>query len=271
MGVGPSSQYVKPSPSMAEAELAIKLSSAERRKLAQLDERTLRDAYRGLKVVKEVSVKGPEGRLDKVQFNEALCVFTAFGIPSFRSTPLGRRLFDLWDLCGSGSIGEDEFVGGLIVLCSGTKQQKCDMTFSCYDLDGDGFVSRDEFISIVTLSWLAAFRSLSESVLEAVNRRQSSIGISSGVFGVCDPSDPDAWHSRVRAFAESGIGRLRIQCNDEFDRLDKKFQNKLDREAFQDWACEERTVTSRINGYADHTVYLTFTSNSKEGSTYATI
>jgi hypothetical protein len=241
----------------AEHALAVKLSLAEKRKVARLDEDALRAAFRGLQPVQRgpstPGGKGVPGVLDRTQFDEALAVFPALGLPPVRGTPLGRRLFDLWDLMSDGIVAEDEFVGGVVVLASGSQQQKADMTFSCYDLNGDGRVSRAEFVQFISLSWLAAFRRLGESPPPP-----GFDPAAGSAHGVGAPSHEDAWALRARGFAEAAAAEVRHAADDDFDALDTSMTNALTREQFAPWAASDRTAVARADGVDPAVVFLGF-------------
>jgi hypothetical protein len=56
------------------------------------------------------------GFLYKDKFNEALAVLENFQIKRLRNTPLGERLFIIFDVNKSGSIVENDFLSGLTSL-----------------------------------------------------------------------------------------------------------------------------------------------------------
>jgi len=76
--------------------------------------------------------------------------------------PMAEWLFDFFDKNKDGRIKIDELVSGVVIICTGTTEQKADLTFRLYDLDNNGSVSRKEMLRRISLVFNAARRVLKE-------------------------------------------------------------------------------------------------------------
>jgi len=54
------------------------------------------------------------------------------------------KLFDLFDVDGSGLISYDELSAGLTILCQGTRESRARVAFDLFDVNADGYLSRNE-------------------------------------------------------------------------------------------------------------------------------
>lgn len=89
------------------------------------------------------ALAGSDGRIAPAALQRTL---------GLRSEYLARRVFDLFDRDGDGTIDRDEFLDRVRSLVFGTRQQKLRFVFRLHDHDGDGFISRQELRRMICLS-----------------------------------------------------------------------------------------------------------------------
>lgn len=80
------------------------------------------------------------------------------------------RLFELFDIDGNGRVDPGELATGLMLLCSGTRDDKLVAAFDLFDRNGDGTISLAEMRSYL--------RSVFTVLFEASPRTRSSVGAS---------------------------------------------------------------------------------------------
>ncbi|CEM13236.1 unnamed protein product [Vitrella brassicaformis CCMP3155] len=175
-----------------------------------------------------------DGKLDKPTFNAALSILEDLGLRRLRETPLGERLFSLFDRDASSAVDEEEFVKGVSILTSDSQPQKIDLTFQAYDTRKDGRISKADLVDILQASWLAAFRFLAEKL------RSSSHGSSDG-----KPSS-----RQIQDFAKKNLSKFREATERSFDRYDPLRTGYLDRAAFEQWASQDRTISAKYGSHA---------------------
>merc|ERR1712137_129734 len=101
--------------------------------------------------------------LDKEAFKVALTQLTEKGMNDIANTPYADRLFDLLDKNGDQTVDVSEFIAGLGMLCTGSADDKIDISFRAFDLDGNGYISKSELEQMFTSAWLAGFSALQNS------------------------------------------------------------------------------------------------------------
>ena len=69
---------------------------------------------------------------------------------SERTSHILTRLFNVFDVDGSGAVDFTEMASGLSVLCGGSRDQKAEAAFALYDYNGDGFISMEEMTRYLT-------------------------------------------------------------------------------------------------------------------------
>eukprot|EP00397_Hematodinium_sp_SG-2012_P034614 GEMP01037137.1.p1 GENE.GEMP01037137.1~~GEMP01037137.1.p1 ORF type:complete len:249 (+),score=49.28 GEMP01037137.1:202-948(+) len=173
-----------------------------------------------------------EGALNKTQFNEALNFAEDFGLRRLRDTPLGDRLFVLFDTDNSGFISEANFCDGMKLLLKGTTKEKMDLTFRCYDSSNTGYVSKEELVSFLIASWLQAWGGIAD--------RLSSFRDSSAEL----PSP-----KQIRSLGQNSVTALKEVVQREFDKFDINRRGRLNREEFQMWASTDRTVKVAVGSF----------------------
>ncbi|MCO5569609.1 hypothetical protein L7F22_023325 [Adiantum nelumboides] len=62
--------------------------------------------------------------------------------------PLSRRIFEIFDNDGSGTVDIREIVGGFSALRKCRGDEALRLCFQMYDTDGSGYISRDELASM---------------------------------------------------------------------------------------------------------------------------
>uniref|UniRef100_A0A0G4HA28 EF-hand domain-containing protein n=1 Tax=Chromera velia CCMP2878 TaxID=1169474 RepID=A0A0G4HA28_9ALVE len=173
--------------------------------------------------------KGSE-RLSRPHFNEALRLLEELGLRRLSNTPLGNRLFDIFDRNGNGQVDEDEFVNGCSSLMSPDQANKLDLTFQAYDLQSRGVVSKSDVVKIMTDSWTAAFERLADRVKQ-------------------DPRmQGEPRRSEVIGFAQRNADKMRQTVENSFDNFDRLRKGTLDKSEFSQWAmAEDRTIVARAS------------------------
>eukprot|EP00922_Rhytidocystis_sp_ex-Travisia-forbesii_P018489 GHVS01027435.1.p1 GENE.GHVS01027435.1~~GHVS01027435.1.p1 ORF type:complete len:304 (+),score=72.72 GHVS01027435.1:388-1299(+) len=130
------------------------------------------------RVVESFSIRcDNRGKLRRDAFNEALEVLEDVGLRRLRGTPLGHRLFDLFDVDMSGEIDEKEFIDGVVgdlMACSSCccdvavggeeNKKRILLSYRAYDMRNKGFVSTQDIIGICSDIWITAFRLLADKL-----------------------------------------------------------------------------------------------------------
>eukprot|EP00922_Rhytidocystis_sp_ex-Travisia-forbesii_P057438 GHVS01085065.1.p1 GENE.GHVS01085065.1~~GHVS01085065.1.p1 ORF type:complete len:287 (-),score=79.57 GHVS01085065.1:94-954(-) len=117
------------------------------------------------------------GKLSREAFHDALESLEEVGLRRLRGTPLGNRLFDLFDTDASGEVDKTEFIKGVsdLMLCgssssgSSTGSGECEsrrvlLAYRAYDRDRKGFVSQHDVIKLCSDTWINAFRLLGDTL-----------------------------------------------------------------------------------------------------------
>lgn len=81
------------------------------------------------------------------------------------------RLFNAFDLDGSGNIDFEEFIEGLSVFLRGVPDEKVAMTFRLYDIDNSGSIEPKELIKIMSRMYSAFYNEdQTEKITSIVNQ-----------------------------------------------------------------------------------------------------
>ncbi|KAL4503274.1 hypothetical protein ABPG72_000880 [Tetrahymena utriculariae] len=168
------------------------------------------------------------GKLFKHKFNDALAVLENFNIKRIRYTPLGERLFNVFDKEKQNYISEEDFLKGLSQLIK-DKDYRITYTYKAYDKDNDNKISRKEFIEFIEDSWKAAFMILGESVNKKYGGNQINV-------------------QKLNMWAQQNKEHLSQQVAQIFTRLDTQNKGFLDFTSFSQWIKEGNI----------HSIYATF-------------
>ncbi|EAS00293.4 EF hand protein (macronuclear) [Tetrahymena thermophila SB210] len=190
------------------------------------------------------------GKLFKHKFNDALAVLENFNIKRIRYTPLGERLFNVFDKVNrflklnqqkyskalfkianqekQNYISEEDFLKGLSQLIK-DKDYRITYTYKAYDKDNDNKISRKEFIEFIEDSWKAAFMILGESVNKKYGGNQINV-------------------QKLNMWAQQNKEHLSQQVAQIFTRLDTQNKGFLDFTSFSQWIKEGNI----------HSIYATF-------------
>jgi len=172
--------------------------------------------------------QAPGGALEKAGFDEALRVAEEQGMLRLRGTPLGHRLYKIFDKDGSGSITEAEFVAGMSKLATGTPEERLQMTFQAYDSAGTGIVHKTDVLNFFQQSWDFAWKTLSEELK------------TSAIPQARRPSAKD-----LDDFARSNRDACLGVISADFDALDASRQGHLDQQAFRTFVQSDRTICAQ--------------------------
>ena len=166
--------------------------------------------------------------LNKTKFNNALGLLEEVGFKSLRDTPLGNRLFEVFDSSKDGSISEDEFISGMsAILREDANNKRLEYTFKAYDEGNAGFISWNSLCYMVESSWIAAFRSL------AVRAKDKNY-LTSFQF--------ETW-------SQGQLGRLKSMLYAEFQQLDSSGLGRLDKPSFYRWAAQDHTIVAEVGQF----------------------
>ncbi|KAL4455061.1 hypothetical protein ABPG74_006443 [Tetrahymena malaccensis] len=168
------------------------------------------------------------GKLFKDKFNDALAVLENFNIKRIRYTPLGERLFNVFDKEKQNYISEEDFLKGLSQLIK-DKDYRITYTYKAYDKDNDNKISRKEFIEFIEDSWKAAFMILGETVNKKYGGNQINV-------------------QKLNMWAQQNKEHLSQQVSQIFTRLDTQNKGFLDFTSFSQWVKEGNI----------HSIYATF-------------
>ncbi len=97
---------------------------------------------------------GSEGRLGRAEFR---VLMRALLFPSDGSSRKNKgeiayhldKLFDMFDVEGTGMVTAGEFVTGMLILTQGNRAEKLRLAFGMFDTDKDGTISRDEMFTFI--------------------------------------------------------------------------------------------------------------------------
>jgi Ca2+-binding EF-hand superfamily protein len=126
------------------------VSLKEVRRLTALENHDVEEVFEEFAVAAD-----DEGLLDAEAFAEVFQSIIARNggqseADSERTSQILSRLFDIFDVDGSGAVDFSELASGLSVLCGGTRDQKAEAAFALYDYNGDGFISLEEMTRYLT-------------------------------------------------------------------------------------------------------------------------
>lgn len=163
--------------------------------------------------------------LNKTKFNNALGLLEEVGFKSLRDTPLGNRLFEVFDSSKDGEVSEEEFINGMsAILREDAANKRLEYTFKAYDEGNTGFVSWNSLYYMIESSWIAAFRTL------AVRAKDKNYLTS----------------SQFEAWSQSQLGRLKSMLFAEFQQLDSSGLGRLDKASFYRWAAQDHTIVAEV-------------------------
>lgn len=166
--------------------------------------------------------------LNKTKFINALGLLEEVGYKSLRDTPLGNRLFEVFDSSKDGSVSEDEFINGMTaILREDAANKRLEYTFKAYDGGNTGFVSWNDFWYLMESSWIAAFRTL------AVRAKDKNY-LTSFQF--------ETW-------SQSQVGKLKSMVYAEFQQLDSSGMGRLDKATFYRWAAQDHTIVAEVGQF----------------------
>jgi Ca2+-binding EF-hand superfamily protein len=126
------------------------INLAEVRRLTALENHDVEEVFEEFAVAAD-----DEGLLDAEAFAEVFQSIIARNggqseVDNERTTVVLTRLFDVFDVDGSGAVDFSELASGLSVLCGGSRDQKAEAAFALYDYNGDGFISLEEMVRYLT-------------------------------------------------------------------------------------------------------------------------
>ena len=126
------------------------VSLKEVRRLTALENHDVEEVFEEFAVAAD-----DEGLLDREAFMDCFRSIIArngglSSADSERASIVLTRLFDVFDLDGSGAVDFSELASGLSVLCGGSRDQKAEAAFALYDYNGDGFISLEEMTRYLT-------------------------------------------------------------------------------------------------------------------------
>ena len=163
--------------------------------------------------------------LNKTKFNNALGLLEEFGFKSLRDTPLGNRLFEVFDSSRDGEVSEGEFINGMsAILREDAANKRLEYTFRAYDDGNTGYVTWNSLSYMIESSWIAAFRKL------AVRAKDKNY-LTSFQF--------ETW-------SQTQLGPLKSMLYAEFQQLDPGQTGKLDKPGFFRWAAQDHTIVAEI-------------------------
>mmetsp|Transcript_9937 Transcript_9937/g.18805 ORF Transcript_9937/g.18805 Transcript_9937/m.18805 type:complete len:2759 (+) Transcript_9937:118-8394(+) len=128
------------------------------RKLTRLDQYSPTDVFEAF------ARRTHNGELDRETFAQSFRDVAMSKGPRMSQTEVDRlelvikRLFDAFDVDGSGVIEFTEMVSGLSVLCGGDKHIRAETAFQLYDLNGDGSISFEEMLHYLTSVFKVMFQ-----------------------------------------------------------------------------------------------------------------
>ena len=166
--------------------------------------------------------------LNKTKFINALGLLEEVGYKSLRDTPLGNRLFEVFDSSKDGSVSEEEFINGMsAILREDASNKRLEYTFKAYDGGNTGFVSWSDLWYMMESSWVAAFRTL------AVRAKDKNY-LTSFQF--------ETW-------SQSQVGKLQSMLYAEFQQLDSSGLGRLDKATFYRWAAQDHTIVAEVGQF----------------------
>eukprot|EP00742_Colponemidia_sp_Colp-10_P004826 GILJ01005152.1.p1 GENE.GILJ01005152.1~~GILJ01005152.1.p1 ORF type:complete len:278 (+),score=42.26 GILJ01005152.1:46-879(+) len=223
------------------------LPSAQQPAVRKLSDITLDKIREGFRRLCDSS-----GHIPQEKFNDALSLLETIGLRRLRDSPLGQRLFHLFDTSADNRIAEDEFCIGINILTNGTMEQKLDFTFRAFDCDGDGFVSKTELLQMMEDSWLAVFKILSQEVksktdMHAARTTKASQTAASSLGTTSNISPPEyPTIEAIQKWATANLSAFREVCIAGFDAANVSSNGRLDRREFSNWISADRTVRATL-------------------------
>ena len=164
--------------------------------------------------------------LNKAKFNNALGMLEEVGFRNLRDTPLGNRLFDIFDTDKGGFISEEEFIKGMsAILRDDVANKRLEYTYKAYDEESKGYVTVDTVWYIVENSWKAAFRTLAQKTKDMKFLTAMQI---------------ESW-------SQGQEGKLKSMIYEEFQRMDRNGLGRLEKAGFYEWANVDHTIVAEIN------------------------
>ncbi|CEM30956.1 unnamed protein product [Vitrella brassicaformis CCMP3155] len=92
-------------------------------------------------------------------------------------SPLMRRVFDMFDADGSGSLELKEFIVGLSSFTSASKTDKLKFAFMMFDEDCSGFIDRKELIKILRANFVASNAQSDAEIEKKADQIFESLGL----------------------------------------------------------------------------------------------
>ena len=171
------------------------------------------------------------------------------GLTGAMSPLLVRRLFQICDTDGSGSIDQREFLVGLSACTAGTKEQRLSLAFDVHDLNGDGYLVTEELEAMLS-SYVIGSAKLAVEACNVVELEDKDLLQDFDI----DENDDD-W-ADVLSLLPSG-GTTSLSAAQEADcaktisdfvaaimEADRNKDGKLSKQEFMDWVRNPNTNIS---------------------------
>jgi len=129
----------------------------EIRRLTKLDEYDSREVFEWFADALGGNLS-PNDVISREQFDEVMENLTndeecATEDDFVRLTFIKDRLYDIFDTNGDGEVNISELSAGLLVLCSGTRDDKIETCFGLFDLNGDGVITESEMAKLLASTY----------------------------------------------------------------------------------------------------------------------
>lgn len=196
-------------------------------------------------IFKEVGKGQP---LSLEQFNVALKMLESHGLNVISNTPLAIRMFEQFDVDGSGGIDEQELLTGFTVLAKGSIDEKVDLTFRLYDLDGNGYIDKQEMTTMMKRSLDSGFQ------MASLGKSTSIADVAKSFSDQLGGSDSESDNEDVASMFGGMFDMVVDTAVDAaFTAFDANEDGKLTIDEFKVWAMQsfaekEGQVKAKVNG-----------------------